>query len=137
MPIQGLITAKQVRLSGGEKRDLPTAPSSDGTPKRVKTTKSKPRLEDLEPFRRDIIEEAQMHYAAAIVTLDPYPHSQAEDMMVANAFNESIKHNLSKIELSGRDINEAKILTPNEWTAVSMLACFLILIATKVDCHAF
>ena len=85
-----------------------------------RSKKLKPRANDVEdPLRRDLIYEAQAHFAAAVVTRNPWPDGWVEDQMVNEAFHEAIKQYASKNEISVEELDINRVLSGDEWKLVS------------------
>lgn len=92
--------------------------SSDSDEKPPRKSK-KPRASELEPLRRKLIEDAQMRFAAAVVTKNPYPRDHVEDEMIYKAFREAVEAYAIKVGEAISALSIDNVLTPNEWQLVS------------------
>ena len=105
-----------LEASGTSKRGPSDVTEDDSSPPQKK---KKARVDELDPVRREIIEDAQARFAAAVVTKEAYPRDHVEDKMVYCAFQDALNEYARK---AGEEVGNLGIsvkLTPDEWKLVS------------------
>ena len=90
----------------------------EGDPKTRALKKKKARIDELDPIRRELIEDAQRRFAAAVVTQDAYPRDRVEDTMICKAFGDSVDEFARKAGERIEDLGISTKLTPAEWKLV-------------------
>ena len=92
----------------------PTDATEGGDPKTPAPKKKKARIDELDPIRRELIDDAQRCFAAAVVTQDAYPRDHVEDTMICKAFCESVNEFARKAGETVENLEISTKLTASE-----------------------